>query len=50
MEGVDSVFGIYFWIDVEFGIILVEEGLRMVFVDFFKIIVKGRGGYGLFFY
>ena len=46
MEGVDSVFGIHLWTDVESGTISVEEGPRMASADFFKITVKGRGGHG----
>ena len=46
MEGVDSVFGINLWTDVESGNISVEEGPRMASADFFKITVKGRGGHG----
>ncbi|SNT01535.1 amidohydrolase [Anaerovirgula multivorans] len=46
MEGVDSVFGIHLWSDVEVGKISIEEGPRMASADLFKIYVKGLGGHG----
>ncbi|MCC0637347.1 MULTISPECIES: M20 family metallopeptidase [unclassified Clostridioides] len=46
MEGVDGVFGIHLWSDVECGTVSVEEGPRMASADFFKITVKGKGGHG----
>ena len=46
LEGVDGVFGIHLWTDLECGKISVEEGPRMAAADIFKIIVKGKGGHG----
>lgn len=46
MEGVDEVFGIHLWSDLEYGKISVEEGPRMASADMFKIKVKGKGGHG----
>ena len=46
MEGVDGVFGIHLWSDVEAGTVSVEEGPRMASADLFKITVKGLGGHG----
>ncbi|WP_026896149.1 M20 family metallopeptidase [Clostridiisalibacter paucivorans] len=46
MDGVDGVFGIHLWSDLEYGKISVEAGPRMASADMFKIIVKGLGGHG----
>lgn len=46
MEGVDNVFGIHLWSNLESGKISVEEGPRMAATDIFKICVKGKGGHG----
>lgn len=46
MEGVDEVFGIHLWSDLEYGKISVEAGPRMASADMFKIKVKGKGGHG----
>lgn len=46
MEGVDEVFGIHLWSDLEHGKISVEAGPRMASADMFKIKVKGKGGHG----
>lgn len=46
MEGVDGVFGIHLWSDVEVGKVSIEEGPRMASADMFKITVKGLGGHG----
>lgn len=46
MEGVDGVFAIHLWMDVESGKVSVEEGPRMASADFYKIFVKGKSGHG----
>lgn len=46
MEGVDEVFGMHLWSDLEQGKISVEAGPRMASADMFKIKVKGKGGHG----
>ncbi len=46
MDGVDEVFGIHLWSDLEKGEISVEAGPRMASADLFKIKVKGKGGHG----
>ena len=46
LEGVDGVFGIHLWTDLECGKVSVEEGPRMAAADIFKIKVKGKGGHG----
>ncbi len=46
MEGVDGIFGIHIWNDVETGKISVEEGPRMASAAMFKIFVEGKGGHG----
>lgn len=46
MEGVDGVFGIHLWSDLECGRVSVEAGPRMASADFFTIWVKGKGGHG----
>lgn len=46
MEGVDNIFGIHLWSNLEIGKISVEEGPRMAATDIFKICVKGKGGHG----
>ncbi|MCC5909095.1 MAG: amidohydrolase [Clostridiaceae bacterium] len=46
MQGVDGVFGIHLWSDIESGKISIEAGPRMASADLFKIHVKGLGGHG----
>ena len=46
LEGVDGVFGMHLWSDLECGKVSVEEGPRMAAADIFKIKVKGKGGHG----
>ncbi|MDD2481701.1 MAG: M20 family metallopeptidase [Lutispora sp.] len=46
MDGVDEVFGIHLWSDLEHGKVSVEAGPRMASADMFKIKVKGKGGHG----
>ncbi|PRR69452.1 M20 family metallopeptidase [Clostridium thermopalmarium] len=46
LEGVDGVFGIHVWSDIEYGKVCVEEGPRMASADLFTIKVKGKGGHG----
>lgn len=46
LEGVDGVFGMHVWSDLEIGEVCVEAGPRMASADFFTINVKGKGGHG----
>ena len=46
MEGVDSVFGIHLWSNIDVGKISVQEGPRMASADWFEIKIKGKGGHG----
>lgn len=46
LEGIDGVFGIHVWSDLECGEVCVEEGPRMASADLFTIAVKGKGGHG----
>lgn len=46
LEGVDGVFGMHVWSDLECGEVCVEEGPRMASADLFTITVKGKGGHG----
>lgn len=46
MEGIDSIFGIHLWADIDTGKVSVEEGPRMAAADWFSINVKGKGGHG----
>ena len=46
LEGVDGVFGIHLWADIELGKISVEAGPRMTSTDLFRIKVTGKGGHG----
>lgn len=46
LEGVDGVFGIHLWADIELGKISVEAGPRMASTDLFRIKVTGKGGHG----
>ena len=46
LEGVDSVFGIHIWNDLECGKVSVEPGPRMASASIFTIDVKGKGGHG----
>lgn len=46
LEGVDGVFGIHIWADIELGKISVEAGPRMASTDLFRIKVTGKGGHG----
>lgn len=46
LEGVDGVFGIHLWEDIELGKISVEAGPRMASTDLFRIKVTGKGGHG----
>jgi amidohydrolase len=46
MEGVDGVFAIHLWADIEYGRVSVEAGPRMAASDIFKIKVSGKGGHG----
>lgn len=46
LEGVDGVFGIHLWADIELGKISAEAGPRMASTDLFRIKVTGKGGHG----
>lgn len=46
MNGVDGVFAIHLWADIEYGKVSVEAGPRMAASDIFKIKVSGKGGHG----
>lgn len=46
LDGVDGVFGIHVWSDIESGSVCVQEGPLMASADLFTINVKGKGGHG----
>lgn len=46
LEGVDSIFGIHIWNDLDCGKVSVEPGPRMASASTFTIHVKGKGGHG----
>jgi len=46
LDGIDSVFGIHIWNDLECGKVSVEPGPRMASASTFTINVKGKGGHG----
>lgn len=46
LEGLDSVFAIHLWNDLDSGKISVEEGPRTASGDRFKIYVRGKSGHG----
>ena len=46
MDGVDSVFAIHLWSNIDTGKISVEAGPRMASADWFNISVTGKGGHG----
>ena len=46
LDGVDAVFGIHVWNDLECGKVSVEAGPRMASAGIFTINVKGKGGHG----
>jgi len=46
MDGVDAVFGIHLWSDLETGRVSVEAGPRMASTGILKITVKGKSGHG----
>ena len=46
LEGVDAVFAIHSWADVDAGKATCEAGPRMAGADMFDIKVHGRGGHG----
>ncbi|MCT4564412.1 MAG: M20 family metallopeptidase [Maledivibacter sp.] len=46
MEGVDGIFGLHIWNDVEVGKVSVEAGPRMASAGLFKIDIEGKGGHG----
>ena len=46
MEGLDGIFGIHLWSDLQVGKVSVEAGPRMASADMFTINIKGLGGHG----
>ncbi len=46
LEGVDAVFGLHLWSDLQAGKINIEAGPRMASGDYVIIDFKGRGGHG----
>ncbi|WP_291636886.1 M20 family metallopeptidase [Clostridium sp.] len=46
LDGVDGVFGIHVWSDIEHGFVCIQEGPLMASVDLFTIKVHGKGGHG----
>ena len=46
LEGVDGVFGMHIWSEVDAGTISIEPGPRMANVDWFRIDVAGTGSHG----
>ena len=46
LDGVDGVFGIHVWSDIEHGFVCIQEGPLMASSDFFTINVHGKGGHG----
>lgn len=46
LKGVDRVFAIHLWTDIECGGVYVEEGGQTAAVGIFKIEVEGKGGHG----
>jgi amidohydrolase len=46
MDGVDGVFGLHVWSELDAGKISVEAGPRMASADFWRMEVRGRGGHG----
>ncbi len=46
IDGVDAIFGIHVWADLEAGKIGLAPGPCLASADAFKIVVKGKGGHG----
>ncbi|MCY6485088.1 M20 family metallopeptidase [Clostridium aestuarii] len=46
LQGVDGVFGMHVWSDLECGKVCVKEGPGWAAADVFTIRVKGKGGHG----
>ncbi|WP_291637100.1 M20 family metallopeptidase [Clostridium sp.] len=46
LDGVDGIFGIHVWSDIERGFVCVQEGPLMASADLFEIKVHGKGGHG----
>ena len=46
LDGVDGVFGMHIWSEVDAGAISVEPGPRMANVDWFRIDIAGAGAHG----
>lgn len=46
LEGIDGIFGLHLWNDVEVGKVSIEAGPRMASAGIFNIKVTGKGGHG----
>jgi len=46
LHGVDGVFGMHVWSDIECGSVCIQEGPLMASADLFTINVLGKGGHG----
>ncbi|MCY6483439.1 M20 family metallopeptidase [Clostridium aestuarii] len=46
LEGVDGIFGMHVWSDIECGSVCVQPGPLMASADLFTIKIKGKGGHG----
>lgn len=46
LDDVDAIFGAHLWSNLPVGKVSVEPGPRMAAVDYFKILVEGKGGHG----
>lgn len=46
LNGVDGVFGMHVWSDIECGSVCIQEGPLMASADLFTITVRGKGGHG----
>ena len=46
VDGVDGVFGLHIWNELDTGHISIEAGPRMAAVNKFSVTVKGKGGHG----
>lgn len=46
LEGVDAIFGIHVWNDLDYGKVNIEAGPRMASAANFKITITGKGGHG----
>lgn len=46
IDDVDAIFGAHLWSNLPAGKVSVQSGPRMAAVDYFKILVEGKGGHG----